>query len=180
MRRPGSRTTSKAAPRTRSSASPTRSPAHRINSDGPRRPGDQPARGRFLRFRFRRAASQRRSPRCAKLPPPSVAHAIRSARRRPHRQRPHPQRRVRFQLGASSAAPLALRDCFLDLRPPADRLSAAGYAEFHPWPAMTPRKDGPQTAASTWSSCPAARIDFSIRLAPRRRSMAKNPTMAIE
>ena len=49
-------------PRTRADALQPGRHAHRLHPDGPRRTGDQPARGRLLRLRLGHAQARRRSP----------------------------------------------------------------------------------------------------------------------
>ena len=72
---------------------------HCLHEDGPRRAGDQPARGRLLQLRL--GHSQARDPPHA-APDRHLAgpHALRPAHRGPHRQHSHPHRGIRLQLGA--------------------------------------------------------------------------------
>ncbi len=60
-------------------------------------------------------------------------HSLRPAHRGPHRQHPHPQRQFDSNWELSSARATRIARLFLDSNAmPPDRLSAAGYAEFHP------------------------------------------------
>ena len=62
------------------------------------------------------------------------ADAVRFAHRGPHRQCAHPQLRSSIPTGSyPSARATHIARLFLEMKAiPADRLSAAGYAEFHP------------------------------------------------
>ena len=81
----------------------------------------------------------------------------------------------------SSARATRIARLILDLNAmPPERISAAGYAEFHPVASNDTRR-GPRsrTAASTWSSCPAQRSTSPrllqlLRPAPGARSPTRH------
>ena len=104
------------------------------------------------------------------------AHTLRSAHRGPHRQRSHSHRRIRFQLGLSSARATRIARLFLDLHAiPPDRLSAAGYAEFHPVASNATAEGRAANRRVDLVVLPRSRINFSAsRSCIGERPMAKD------
>ena len=90
-------------------------------------------------------------------------HSLRPARRRPHRQCSHSHRQLRFQLGTLLGARhphcAALSRSSAPFRP--DRLSAAGYAEFHPVASNATPEGRAANRRVDLVVLPRTKIDFS-------------------
>jgi hypothetical protein len=141
--------------------------AHRLHPDGPRWAGDQPARGGLFQLRLghaqaggaAHAAPNRRLAR---------PHALRSAHRGPHRQ--HPIHTAEFDSNweLSSARATRIARLFLDLKAlPPERISAAGYAEFHPVASNDTAEGRARNRRVDLVVLPRTKIDLS---APESRS----------
>ncbi len=150
---------------------------HRLDENGARRTGHQPARGWLLRLRLGH-------PQAAN--PAHAAPDRRLAGQTPYDLRIEghtdniPIHTAEFDSNweLSSARATRIARLLLDFKTISpDRISAAGYAEFHPIASNDTPRAAPKTAASISSSCPAP---ASISPPPRRPALtaagARSPT----
>ena len=173
---PGSRTTSNSLRRELAAdALEPGGAAHGLDSDGPRRAGDQPARGGILRLRLRHAAARDAGQRCARLPLRWAARPTTCASKATPTTFPFTPR-TSIPTGSSlrrapPASPGSFSTCKpsrpIGSRPPA-------MPSFIPSPATPRPKGAPTIAASIWSCCRAPRSTSPFPDAAHRRRMAKD------
>ena len=148
---------------------------YRFHPDGPRWAGHQPARGWILRLRLSHAQARRHCQHCARLPLSSAPRHTTSA----SKATPTTSRfTTPSSIPTGSSRPPAQRSIarlLLDLNAiPPDRISAAGYAEFHPVATNDNPEGRAQNRRVDLVVLPRTKINFSQPESSSSWHVAKN------